>query len=363
MRLLIYQNYWTPYRNALFSELAKCVDLTVVYLGNVGIDREWSLGDLNFRYEVLRPRRIGPFLMNRRDELRKLAADIVVFPEHLENLTSVMRISRMYAGKMILWTGMYNGMNPERRRYDAVLSVLKRIYRRILYPRIDHFFAYSSMTVTMLKLSGIKDDQITIIPQAVEAAPVSRERFQQLAELRWQSEAPLKLLSMGYLRPEKNNLQLIRLVAQYSDEELQLTIGGSGPEEAMLKAQAGTNVCFAGYLTGDAKLKALEEADVFILPTIRDPWGLVVNEAMAVGLPVLCSSYAGAKDAVDRNGYIFDPGDNQALKEILSRFIDDRSILRGMGERSIEIIRNYSLSRAVDVMLTGFDAVLSGGNK
>jgi glycosyltransferase involved in cell wall biosynthesis len=84
-------------------------------------------------------------------------------------------------------------------------------------------------------------------------------------------------------------------------------------------------------------------AECFVLPTHSDPWGLVVNEAMACGLPVICSEVAGcAADLVRSNGRLVDVGNVKQLANTMAQVAGDPGMRRRMGRESAELIRNYS---------------------
>jgi 1,2-diacylglycerol 3-alpha-glucosyltransferase len=89
-------------------------------------------------------------------------------------------------------------------------------------------------------------------------------------------------------------------------------------------------------------------ASAFVHASTSEPWGLVVNEAMASGLPVLVSNQCGcAPDLVreDRNGFTFDPCSVQQLTELMLRFLDNKSLNTTMGNESFKIISDWDLSR------------------
>ena len=87
-------------------------------------------------------------------------------------------------------------------------------------------------------------------------------------------------------------------------------------------------------------------ADVFVLPSgLGETWGLVVNEAMCFGLPVIVSDIAGCGPDLVRNGvngFIFKSGDVNELADILGRLIADRAGRAALGKKSFEIVQKYS---------------------
>ena len=182
---------------------------------------------------------------------------------------------------------------------------------------------------------------------------VDNERFARLAAAS-RADRPAgdarRFLTVSRLTPRKGVDVLLEAYARYRDQTpdpWDLEVVGDGPERAALEATAGPGVTFAGFVQGDAVGRAYGRADAFVLPSLADPWGLVVNEAMAASLPVVVSEGAGcAPDLVEpgRNGWTAPPGDAGALAACLSRVADLEADARAaMGERSREIVAGYGL--------------------
>lgn len=344
--LLIVQNYWTPYRDALFNELSKLIDLTVFYLGEVGSDRHWSSPQrCSYKVIVGSPRRMGPFLFTPLKGVTPGQYTHIVVSEHLENIFTMLKIAALRGRNYFVWCEMFLHMYPDKPLYAKAVSLLKRLYRPLLY-RARGYLSFSTSTEALFLSEGVSQK---LIHQVYQTAFVDESREQEgLIEnkLSTPPTLPLKVLSMGYLRPEKNNHLLIEVCSRFSREEVVLTIAGDGPERERLERIASDNVVFTGHLEGSGKISAYLEADLFVLPTVRDPWGLVVNEAMHYGLPVICSSQAGAKDLVCDNGVIFDPYDKEGLFLALSLFLEDPARLQKMGRASRARISEFTHENA-----------------
>ncbi|MGA9378285.1 MAG: glycosyltransferase family 4 protein [Phormidium sp.] len=93
-------------------------------------------------------------------------------------------------------------------------------------------------------------------------------------------------------------------------------------------------------------------ANIFVLPTLEDTWGVVVSEAMVLGKPILCSKWAGASEIVldGENGYIFDPSDPEKLAQMISRFISDPQLINSMGNKSQQIMAEYTPKAAAEFL-------------
>ena len=188
---------------------------------------------------------------------------------------------------------------------------------------------------------------------------VNNKYFRETAlKLRKRSSSDFDLpskyfLYIGRLSEEKNVDGLIDEWNRYRETggTWPLVIVGSGSAASDLQQRGShspfaSDIHFAGH-RGIGELPTFYAfAGCFVLPSTREPWGLVVNEAMAAGLPVIVSRRCGcAEDLVEpsKNGYIFTPANPGELAQCLQR-IEARtpSSLATMGESSLEIISRYS---------------------
>ncbi len=166
---------------------------------------------------------------------------------------------------------------------------------------------------------------------------------------------PQRFLCVARFIPKKNLEGLVRAyaayVAEFGAEAWDLVLSGSGPLEAALRAQVSaaglaSRVGFAGFRQYPDLPEAYAAASALVLPSWSDQWGLVVNEAMAAGLPVVVSGRCGCvvdlvRDGV--NGLVFDPSDPAALKSALVSMTRLEPAQRlEMGRRAREIIAIYS---------------------
>ncbi len=180
------------------------------------------------------------------------------------------------------------------------------------------------------------------------------ERARQSPETRRASGLPESyFLYVGRLASEKNVDGLLRAYARYrrSGGTWSLVLVGDGPEHAALvrlcsELQIAETVQFAGMKPARETTTYFAFAGCFVLPSSREPWGLVVNEAMASGLPVIVSGRCGcAEDLVagGANGYLFDPANGEELSgHLLAMSEAPESLRKQMGRKSLEIIDNYS---------------------
>jgi glycosyltransferase involved in cell wall biosynthesis len=171
----------------------------------------------------------------------------------------------------------------------------------------------------------------------------------------------------GRLIPRKGLEQLLEVWVEFERQSHSgtLLITGGGPLEKTLQemvAQSGIKrVYFAGPIHYDDMALHYAAADIFIIPTLEDNWSLVVPEAMACGLPILCSRYNGCwpelvKEGV--NGWVFDPLDPSDILRVLNAAKDAEPRLGEMGEHSREIVAAHSPEQAARSILSACEIAM-----
>ena len=137
---------------------------------------------------------------------------------------------------------------------------------------------------------------------------------------------------------KKNVTTAIRAYARFRasrpDTQRRLALCGGGPEKIALRAIAGEGVVFAGFVDPAEVLRTVARDLALVLPSLAEHWGLVVNEAVSLNIPVLCNilmlrrENAGARDTLVRtrvNGFAFEPG-NAGGPAALMRFLADDEV-------------------------------------
>lgn len=185
---------------------------------------------------------------------------------------------------------------------------------------------------------------------------VDNEHFWSSRE-KWQGPEgfPSKFfLTVARLSPEKNLGRLLKAFFSYCERggKWGLVIAGAGPEEERLKAGVPEDmkryVHWYGWASYNELPSLYHGASCFIIPSISEPWGLVVNEAMAAGLPVLVSRQCGClPELCDSgvNGYDFDPYNAGQLSELMHKISSREANTAAMGKESRLIIDRYTVDR------------------
>jgi glycosyltransferase involved in cell wall biosynthesis len=212
---------------------------------------------------------------------------------------------------------------------------------------------------------GVRPDRVFRAPHSTNVAPVHAVAGERFASPPRSGE--LVVLHVGRLIPRKGVDRLVRVVADASREvPLRLVLIGEGPEEpALRRLAAELGVAERVELRGFADQPALPaiyaEGDVFAMPTLDDPFGIVLLEAAASGLPIVASPYAGASlDLVEEgtSGYLIEPGDRAAWAQRLIALARDPQARRRLGERAHEATRNRTPERTAAGYAEAVDASL-----
>lgn len=177
------------------------------------------------------------------------------------------------------------------------------------------------------------------------------------------------IICVARLVPIKNidNLLYAWKLIENSESEYKLNIIGDGPLYEPLNKLASTlnlkSVAFLGSISNNDLPLHLYNADAFILASYSESWGLVVNEAMAAGLPVLLSDKINAGKALlqeDVNGYSFNPNNVNEMADKLSKFIAlDAAAKKQMSNNSLKIIDRMSYKNMVQEFVTALNKINS----
>jgi glycosyltransferase involved in cell wall biosynthesis len=241
---------------------------------------------------------------------------------------------------------------------DLPIRPLRRALRRALlglqYRHIDRFLAVGSKNHDYYRALGVPAARIFRVPFSVDNSRFGRgsrlsldERRARRAGFGVHDERPILLYASKLMR-RKHPDDLLRAAAQLlgRGRALHVVIAGSGEMDAELRRLAAgleldAHVSFIGFVN-QSELPALYGAcDVFVLPAEHEPWGLVVNEVMCAGLPLVLGAGLGcAPDLLEPgvNGLACEAGDAVSLAAALEPLLRDAGLRRRMGEASRRII-------------------------
>jgi glycosyltransferase involved in cell wall biosynthesis len=181
------------------------------------------------------------------------------------------------------------------------------------------------------------------------------------------SKTDLVVGTLARLVPMKGIVYLIRALAALNDvPKLRLEIAGSGPERLSLEREVQVNglsdrVCFLGWRTDVAAL--LARWDVYVQPSLGEPFGIAALEAMTASLPVVGTSAGGLAELVEhgRTGWLVPPCDPVALADRLRALLVDQTMRHRMGAAGRERAKQaFTNDRMVGMISDIYDEVLRG---
>lgn len=210
------------------------------------------------------------------------------------------------------WTAWFlsskkqNSVVVESSEFESTSKGLKGVLKKIFLSKISLGFVSGESQARLLKNLGYKS-------KIIKTKGVGIFNYNKL-EINREIVKVKKFLYVGRLSSEKNLEQIIKVFNGMS--ELELNIVGYGPLEKELKKIASNNINFLGKINNEELSKVYQKNDVFILPSKSEAWGLVVEEALYNGLPVILSNKVGCCTEVIENGkhgYIYDINSEKEL--------------------------------------------------
>jgi len=232
-----------------------------------------------------------------------------------------------------------------------------------LFGLADVVIVPSSGAVRLMRSLGIPENRIVLTPYTVDNDWWARqaERADGQAVRRKWSVPPdaVVFLFCGKLQPWKRPADLLRAFAKANVPDGYVVYVGEGSLRGALEAEArklclSERVRFHGF-ANQSELAALYcAADLLVLPSEYEPFGVVVNEAMLCGCPAAVSDRVGAGADLVRNGengYVFPCGDLEALARILREAAQDRARLRSHGAVARERMRTWSPRENIEALV------------
>ena len=272
-------------------------------------------------------------------------------------------------------------------RTDSTLDDRPRGHARLAAKRL--FFAFLSGMVSGVLAVGRKNAEywraalgsgipIFPMPYAVDndsfrtlAAQAVPNREELRRELKLEPGIPIFLFASKLLR-RKRCIDVIEAFLRLAPAPRQeppayLLIVGDGEERTAVErriADSGSlNIRMLGFQNQSKLPPLFDLCDVFILPSIHEPWGLIVNEVMNASRAIVLSDQVGCAPDLLRdglNGFVFPAQNVDALSAVLRHFLDDPALARAMGARAPEIIQDYSFERDIHGLRQALAALVPG---
>lgn len=367
-RVIILNNEIIHYRIPLFQALHERSDLEthVLFSTARSWERTWAIDPaaLTFPYRILpgvclRPPKfqfsekrsiyINPTLLL---ELMRLRPDVIVGYEFSVPSLTALLYARVARRPLLIWSEC----TP---LTDSHLTGGQRWTRRIIIPRAQGFFGTSPQACRNLIALGAPADRVIEAPQVHRVKWILDQAGQTHGK---KSGFEPLILYVGSLIERKGVGLLLDAFSRVSEKypSARLRLVGDGPLRKSLEqktTQAGlqSRVEFAGFVEPADIPSEYAQAAVFVLPSLEDTFAVVVVEAMAAGVPVICSSFAGVSTYLEdgKNSFVVDPKDTELLSARIARLLDDRTLSAQFIRQGTEIAKTFEARSVAEVFAKG----------
>ena len=351
MKVLFISNIPSPNKIDFLNELGKLCELTATFELSKATDRNSAWTADKFRYfeavqlKGIRFRSDQALCLDIVKYLRKKYDHIIV--AGYSTPTGMFAIRYLKSHRIPFWISVDGGIISDE-------SKIKHWYKKKLIGAASYWFSSGSTVDDYLEYYGADKNKIVRVPftslrkNDIQAEPCSRGDKEKIRNLLQIDPQKPVILSVGQFIYRKGFDVLLKAMNKCSRTYQLLIIGDEPTEEYMQlkKKYKLDNVIFCGFV-GKEKLKQYyKAADLFVLPTREDIWGLVINEAMAMGLPVITTDQcvAGLELVKDNiNGYIVPSENENELAECIERIMTSEEDRIRMGMESLHMIKTYTV--------------------
>lgn len=372
-RLAYLVSHPIQYQAPLLRQIAKQgnIDLTVYYCWKFGVEEakfdaefgialKWDTQLLEgYRYKFLK--NISPFPKSWAIGLINPAVMVEFSRQRYDALWvhgytfATVWLALLTAGFMRIPV-ILRGESCLLKKSSGLRRILKRLFFSIIFQGIWSVLAIGKCNTEFYQVFGIPQEKIFFMPYAVdnqffqkESQVLSQRHSEIKKEMALSPDLPVVLYA-GKLIARKRPLDLLKAYASLAKEiPVALIFVGEGSEKRKLQAYCRKNnltgVYFAGFKNQTEISRYYAIADIFVLPSGYEPWGLAINEAMNFALAIITTDkVAAAYDLVKSqdNGFVYPAGNIEKLKEHLKDLLTARGLREKMGRRSLEIISEWN---------------------
>lgn len=362
MKVLILTTVTAPYRVKLFNEIGKKCDLTVCFEQNNDKSRDSKWYDHN----IVNFKAVG--LKGWEKPLKSVKTEIIKYINEKPDLAIAYEYSTMTG---MLFMSLCKLKNiPYVINCDGafVSKSYKDIAKRFFIKRASGCMASGSMAAKYFLNYGAKHENIyfhnfsTLLNKDIpEELPTKEEKKEIKNKLDIKYDKII--LSVGQFIHRKGMDVLIKSMKYVSESVGLYIIGGKvGQSYIELTEKYGhNNIHFLDFMKPDKLYEYFTATDLFVLPTREDVWGLVINEAMAKGVPVITTDRCVAGIELienENNGYLVAVDDIKATAEAINKIIFDDKKIETMGRNNLMKIREYTIEKSADMIFETFNKVL-----
>jgi glycosyltransferase involved in cell wall biosynthesis len=372
MKIALLINFIPPYHVPLFNELSKSVDRFHIFVSTtVEANRNWQVDWQNLyvtKQKNITIRNYSKHTMGFKDisyihipistifDLQQDLPDAIITCEMgARTLNSLIYKFFHPSVKIILWVPLSEHSEKSR-------GTIRKLLRKFILSKVNAIIVNGVSGKRYIESYGVPPEKIFLKPYTTNIVPFLNFDIHKIGDVK-------RLLYVGQLIERKGILNFLKFFSKWMEKNHRLNVEfivcGDGPlKDQILNVTLPDNIklILKGGVAYSEIPSVFSQADIFVFPTLSDEWGLVVNEAMAAGLPVLGSSYSQAVEELvqdNMNGWTFFPDIPHSIEDGINKMMNSSpDLLYEFGQRGREKIKNYDTDYAVNSMKAAIDYTL-----
>lgn len=371
-KVVIIHNIIAPYKVALFNELSKLIpNMEVIFIAEREKRRDWNIDytKINFRHTVLFKgsiENINSFTIVKETwrALNKIRPETSIICDYSNIFGwSALFWAKQNRNNLIFWL---SSTFDDKKHYfpkELVKHFFLKYFDAFLAPgeKTKHYLEYMKVDNSKIITTGYSVDN-EFFTEQYQLYKDKRETLLNELEIKRKQN----FIFIGRFAPEKNIFTLLYSFLEVSkiNSAWGLILLGDGPLKNEVNTFISDNnlqnkILLPGFIQQEGIVQYLTASDVFVLPSLSEPWGLVVNEAMLCHLPVIVSTKCGCQPELVQegvNGFSFDPNNQLKLTNLMRGFANGSYNIKSMREASFAIVTKHSPGIIAQNIITGIKA-------
>jgi glycosyltransferase involved in cell wall biosynthesis len=368
--IVYWNNIPAPYMVERFNAVARRgnIDLEVWFGARTEPDRSWAIEESTWEFPYRYLPRVG--IGSRRltlpsSVLSARRPDLLVSLYATPSFLVGLRLAWWRSWRTALWVEVTFDSWIKRRGWKEAL-------KRVVFQRVDGIITPGQDGRAFAERYGVASERVHIVRHVVDAGYFASEsavwrpeRDGIRAELGVSGVVFVYVGRLWWVKGTGPLLDAYASVARELPDDTSLLLVGDGPEEARIARMCkrdGLSVKLAGFRQKAELPRMYAAGDVFVFPSLGDTYGLVVDEAMAAGLPIISTTAVGEirERVVDGvNGCLVPPGDPGALATAMRHLAADSALRSQMGACSAETIAPYTPNSWAQAFEKAVETILS----
>ncbi len=351
LKVLFIVNIPSPYRVSFFNELGKYCDLTVLFEKSTSDERDasWKNYEFNhFKGIFLKGYSVGAataICFDVKSYLNKDEYDYIVCA-NFTSPTGILAVNYMKRHNIPYWLECDGGFAKSGKGP-------KELLKKYVMSGAQGYLSTGKDNDKYYEIYGAEKSKIYRYPfSSIKADDVVTEVLSETEKLQLKEKLGLGdgivALAVGQFIPRKGFDVLLKAASKLNEKVKICFVGGEPTDEYLnIKEELNLdNIFFEGFKLKSQLREYYLAADMFVLPTREDIWGLVINEAMAYALPVITTNNCAAGNELIEesvNGYLVDVEDDINLAKRIDELAKDKDLRQSMAKANFVKMQEYTI--------------------